>query len=179
MKLYWLDLETTGLDPNETTILEIAIAEADLSDPFNYRHIYNSVIGFPESDHKDLTPFILDMHTKNGLLIECVNEKKMISDVQEDLLDLIPHSETKADKPTLAGSSVHFDHSYLTVHMPKLAKRLSHRHYDVSAVKLFCHSVGMPELPPAEPAHRAKADIEYSIKLAGICRDWLRDNLKK
>ena len=30
MKLFWLDLETTSLDPVTGAILEVAVAEADL-----------------------------------------------------------------------------------------------------------------------------------------------------
>ena len=56
--------------------------------------------------------------------------------------------------------------------MPTLDKRLSYRHYDVSAVKLFCQSLGMPKLPKAE-AHRAKDDILESIAHAKKCADWL------
>jgi len=67
---------------------------------------------------------------------------------------------------------VHFDHGFLRVHMPKLAARFSHRHYDVSAVKLFCQSLGMPKPPKAE-AHRAAADVRESIEHAKACADWL------
>ena len=43
MKLYWLDLETTGLDVNDI-ILEIAVAEADFQNPFQLRHIYQNTL---------------------------------------------------------------------------------------------------------------------------------------
>ncbi len=57
--------------------------------------------------------------------------------------------------------------------MPTLAERFSHRYYDVSAVKLFCRSLGMPKPQPAE-AHRAMADIQESIAHARQCARWLR-----
>ena len=59
------------------------------------------------------------------------------------------------------------------MHMPRLAARFSHRHYDVSAVKLFCRSLGMPKPPKAE-AHRATADVLESIAHARLCAEWLR-----
>ncbi len=74
----------------------------------------------------------------------------------------------------LAGSSIHFDHAFLAVHMPRFAARLSHRHYDVSAIKLFCQSLGADKFPKAE-AHRAKDDIAESIAHAKACAEWLYD----
>ena len=44
MKLFWLDLETTSLDPLTGRILELAVAEADLGDPFEIGPILNREI---------------------------------------------------------------------------------------------------------------------------------------
>lgn len=173
MKIHWLDLETTGLDPQKETILEIAVMEADLSRPFETRSICDSAIFFPKEKHESLTPFIREMHTKNGLLEACSHDScPTIPEVERWLIDCIPEVLDREDMPTLAGSTVHFDHAFLRVHMPTLAARFSHRHYDVSAVKLFCRSLGMDKPPKAE-AHRAHDDILESIDHARLCARWL------
>lgn len=173
MKLYWLDIETTGLDPAAHTILEIAVREADLLKPFGTTPIFNSPIYAGHIVDGMLEPFIVDMHTKNGLLAECRHKSvTTMREAEEQLLRLIPMSWIKEERGVLAGSSVHFDHSFLRVHMPELSMRLSHRHYDVSAVSLFCRSLGMPYVK-AEPAHRAMPDVLQSIEIAMECTRWL------
>lgn len=177
MKLMWLDLETTGLDPTKTKILEVALAEAELLDPFNYRHVYHAIVNLPASEHASLDPFIIDMHTKNGLLAECERSSLNINQVEEQLLNYVLYIVDKEERSVLAGSSISFDMGYLQVHTPRVARRLSHRLYDVSSLKLFCQSQGMPKFLKAE-AHRAKDDIDESIAHAAACRAWLRDNLR-
>lgn len=174
MKLFWLDLESTGLDPAKDQILEFAIAEADLSDPFKIGLTLNGVFAAPPVEQ--LTPFIVDMHTKNGLLAECaLPGRPTIAEVEQILLDRVPAEKEYENRPTLAGSSVHFDHAFLKTHMPTLAARFSHRHYDVSAVKLFCRSLGMAK-PPVAEAHRAMADVMESIAHARLCARWLAES---
>lgn len=177
MKLYWIDIETTGLSTINDQILEIAIAESELLDPFIYRHIFHAVIGH---NGEGLSSYIKDFHAPSGLLAECRESIVTVEAAEKELLSLIPWVEDREERPTMAGSSVHFDHEFIKWHMPELNKRFSHRHYDVSAVKLFCQSLGMPKPPKAE-AHRAKADIEESIAHALQCANWIggRDALGK
>ncbi len=93
MKLLWLDLETTGLDPAKNVILEVAVSVADLATPFVATPIYHAVL---VHHGQGLDPFIVDMHTKNGLLAECLESSLVPFDADEALCQLIPEAATHA-----------------------------------------------------------------------------------
>lgn len=201
MRLIWLDLETSGLNPSKHAILEVAVGFADLSVPFELKtmdpfvlrfddvHTHGVeckepgavVVGLGTDDGPcpacSFAPEARAMHAKNGLLAECRTSTTTVGEVEDYLLTLV-HGEPERgdDKPTLAGSTVHFDLGFLRAHAPRFAARLSHRCYDVSAVKLFCESLGMPRIPKGN-AHRAVDDVMESIQHAKRCAEWLRAHL--
>lgn len=167
MKLLWLDLETTGLEPMLDSILEVAAGLADFARPFHCPCLIARTLHF-DAQGVVVDPRVAQMHFRSGLWDACLESKLRLPQVEYDLLQLAGDN----DAIVLAGSSVHFDHGFLNVYMPRLASLLSHRHYDVSAVKLFCQSLGMKPLPKGE-AHRAMADVEESVAHARACAEWL------
>lgn len=182
-----MDLETTSLLPNKGRILEVAVGLADLGSPFTLAGVERFVLRYTD-EHSygegcsqargartgplhfvldygtrcracDFAPEARAMHEESGLLAQCAESTTTVGEVEDRLLTLVlGEPERGSDKPTLAGSSVHFDLGFLRAHAPKFAARLSHRVYDVSAVKLFCESLGMPRISKAM-AHRAAEDV--------------------
>jgi len=186
MKLVWLDIESTGLDPLKCDLIEIAACITDIVRPFEVtlpttRPIdpttgYRAVIHYVP-DLERLDPYVVKMHTENRLWAACAKSTITIAVAAAALLALVgePGLDAKGRKElhTLGGSSVHFDHGFLRVHMPTLASKFSHRVYDASAIKLFCRSLGMTRMPKTG-AHRAMADVNESIAHAKACAEWLR-----
>ncbi len=173
-KLVWIDLETTGLDPRNDAILELYAAEADLSDPFNARPLYHAVLNLRYAKAiSKWDPYVQAMHTRNNLIAECAASTLAIVDVEDALLKLIPDVEKREDLSTVAGSTVHFDLGFLRSYMPALAKRLHYRVFDVSTIKLLARALGRDTFPRAE-AHRAKDDVEESIRHGREATEWIR-----
>ena len=72
--LAWIDLEMTGLDPEENVIVEIAtlITNDELEIIAEGPSI---VIQASEAELAKMDPYVVEMHTKSGLLEEIKSQK--------------------------------------------------------------------------------------------------------
>ena len=174
MKLLWLDLETTGLDPQTCQILEVAACVADLDFPFVTRDPYQAVLR-PPVKPLDVHPVVLEMHHKNGLWVDCDKSSTTLAEVEDRLIAMT--GETPAsdrdNQTTLAGSCVSFDLAFINRWMPRLAKFVHYRVFDVSSVRLFALGMGMPVPPKGDEPHRAMADVVASVELGRHCAAFL------
>jgi oligoribonuclease (3'-5' exoribonuclease) len=119
--------------------------------------------------------------TEELLETECMTEiacAEALEEADELLCSYLdcsyPLGQKPAPKWTLLGNSVHFDLRFVRRLFPQFAARLSHRVIDVSAVRVFCESLGLPYIKD-EPAHRAAADVTESIKSFERYQTWARD----
>ena len=198
MKLLWLDIESTGLDPERDAILEIGIIEADFLDPFVGLSRFSIVIHYSRQGEYDLREKEIDgsgqlvtkmthhvngymadavykMHKESGLWDECARSIHELWKVEKYLVSKYGDASNLDERPILAGSSVHFDHSFIKRHMPKFNEVLSYRHYDTRTIQLFCQSLGMSKIPK-KLAHRALDDIDEAMNCGQECVAWLRHN---
>ena len=179
--ILWCDLETTGLDPSRDSVVEIAVFRADFTKPFFIKDKpdFHQVLRF--ENWGKVNSKVIEMHGKTGLLVESLlsdeNSSIRVDDALFDqFFDVLPEKRSASphdDLAILGGGSVgSFDLQFIRANFPKFAGLLHHRVYDVSALKLFCLSMGMP-YAKGEPAHRATDDVLASIAEAKRCCDWL------
>ena len=171
--IIWIDIETTGLDVRKDAILEIGVLRSRFDRPFDAEQIYHAELQWDE-DRTGLHPAVRAMHERSGLFDRCRQSPHTIYSVTHDLCKLVPLESEPDDRAVLGGSTVHFDKGFLERDCSPFVQHLSHRLYDVSAIKLFCQSLGMPKLPKAE-AHTAIDDIRESVRHARECAYWLVD----
>jgi oligoribonuclease len=167
----WADLETTGL-VNETEggcfgnghILEWAAALAADDKEGDCRVIrqWSGVIHVPESELV-MDDFVRDMHTRSGLLADVEVSPITLEESDAFLADLCESGlGVKPRSVTLAGNSVWFDALWFQRFMPKFAKFLHHRVFDVSTLQRS-HQTLLGTEPVRAPAHRALDDVHASL----------------
>lgn len=156
--LLWIDIETTGLDPEVEHILEIAMVATD------ERGEIESEVEFllecPLAlDRLRENPFVLKMHHENGLIEDRAKGGLVSLHVAEDaLIDLF--SAFAFGRP-MAGSTPSFDRSFLVRRMPRLERVFSHRHFDMSTLRAFLE---LEKPKDAKSAHRAMKDILADLR---------------
>lgn len=157
-RIFWADLEMTGLDPEQSVIIEFAAIVTDLN--FKELGSYHSVVYQPPSLLEGMDEWNTRTHTESGLLAGIPNGKKLEL-VESELLAFIDE-HFKEENPVLAGNSIHQDRKFIDRYMPRLSKRLHYRLLDVSSFKLIYNHLYQVRFTK-QNTHRAVDDIHESI----------------
>lgn len=172
-RLAWIDIETTGLNPSTGRILEVAIAITDRSLKIVALHdwqVHYTREAFERARHDQdhplwMPPEVLEMHTASGLIADCIASDLGHAEVETAAIRLIDRFDARLSP--MCGSSVHFDRSWLAVHMPTLHDCFHYRNFDASMYRIEGELAGRADIP-AKPTngHRALVDVSNSIDLA-------------
>lgn len=182
MAYLFLDLETTGLDPKNDHILEMAWAVTDnefnllkgvmtfLVRPFDWSAMWAA--------YRNAPTVVKEMHRRSGLSTDLLNRDEAhfanVDEIYERLMDDIAWLEPVH----LAGFSIHFDKAFMLENgFEDLFDRvIHHRMLDLSSVKMMLDSsdVHFKKADNSNP-HRALADVHESIEQARIFRDLLKE----
>ncbi|MCB9893010.1 MAG: oligoribonuclease [Planctomycetes bacterium] len=162
LKLVWIDLEMTGLDPDVDSILEIAVIVTgpDLQPVGEVE----AVIATSDEQLEKMSDFVRDMHTENGLLERVKAAKLTVAQAEHKALALIKQHCPQGEG-VLAGNTIYQDRRFLTKYMPQLEGWLHYRQVDVSSLKILTRA-WYPDTPKFEKPgkdHTALADIRDSI----------------
>lgn len=172
-KLFWVDLEMTGLSPAEDVILEIA---AEITD-FNFKTIasYEARITHPKElvvNRMQKNIWWKNYPANRDDFVNKLGEGKPLHQVERELIDLL--QEHFGDEPAiLGGNSIHNDRNFIKQWWPELDLKLHYRMLDVSALKVFMQGKYGVEFEKKE-IHRAFDDIQASIAELQYYIEWLR-----
>jgi oligoribonuclease len=161
-RLFWADLEFTGLNPEQDVILEIASAVTD-SDLNVLAEGPVLAIRHPEEALAAMDDWNRKHHGESGLLDRVRASPETHESAGEKTLEFLKANCRQAESP-LCGNSVHVDRWFMRRRMPRLEAYLHYRNIDVSTIKELAHR-WYPDLGEYEKkkTHRARDDILESI----------------
>jgi oligoribonuclease len=162
-KLFWVDLEMTGLDPVEDRILEVAAIATD----WNFKEIATFEAVVRVDDELVKTRMVGDFWEKFSSVRDALQAQNtggvIAAGVERDLLAFIDKYFGSTGRIILAGNSIHQDRKFIDHEWPALAARLHYRMLDVSAWKLVFEGKFHKKFAKPEN-HRALDDIRGSIE---------------
>ena len=120
-KLFWVDLEMTGLDPDKDRILEVAVIATDMQ--LNEIATYEAVVKVDEELMKSrmVGPFWDKNHKSRDALIAQNVTGRSIKTIEQELLKFLDQNFGK--EIYLAGNSIHQDRKFIEREMPTLNQR--------------------------------------------------------
>ena len=171
--LVWMDLEMTGLDHTSDVIVEIAtiITDDDLNIVAEGPDL---VVHADDEALAGMDPFVVNMHTKSGLLDQIKASTISLEQAGAQTLDFIREHVPEARTVPLCGNSIGTDRRFLAAALPEIEEYLHYRSIDVSSVKELVKR-WYPDLdanrPRGQGSHRALDDIRESVKELAYYRE--------
>ena len=170
--LVWIDLEMTGLDTVNDTIIEIATI---ITDKHLNELAEGPVIAIGQSrDVMDaMDDWNTEQHAKSGLTERVLESTTTLEKAETLTIEFLEQWVERGVSP-MCGNSICQDRRFLARQMPALEAYFHYRNLDVSTLKILAQNwaPSIAEGFSKESSHRALSDIRDSIdELA-----WYRDN---
>jgi oligoribonuclease len=168
-----MDLEMTGLEPATDVIVEIATLITD--DALEIlAEGPDLVIHQPEDVLARMDPFVVEMHTRSGLLEAIRASTVSLEEAGAATLAFIREHVTEPKSVPLCGNSIGTDRRFLAAYLPAIEEYLHYRSVDVSSVKELVrrwYPAVRSQRPRKVGSHRALDDIRESVAELRYYRD--------
>ena len=166
----FIDIESSGLEPDKDLLLEVGVVVADLSSgeeiaDFRFGLRYPGEVLDAVRDSCD--PFVREMHDCSRLWLWLRNETDKVS--PEGLDEALCHIAGiwLPDKPPLANFNAPFDRRWLALWAPRFVSTcLNHRCFDCSTLRETVAQVYPHGFGPQKQAevHRAVPDARQALE---------------
>ncbi len=162
--LVWVDMEMTGLDPDNDRIIEVAVVVTDAElnviaeGPVFAIHQSDATLDKMDNWNKGT-------HGRSGLIDRVKASTVTEADAEAQLIAFLKQY-VPANKSPMCGNSICQDRRFMARGMPKLEAFFHYRNLDVSTLKELCRR-WKPELASGfkkHQKHTALADIVESIE---------------
>lgn len=163
-RLIWIDLEMTGLDTGQDSILEIATVVTD-SQLNVLAEGPELAIAHPLEALEAMDDWNRNQHRKSGLWQRVLDSQTTLG--QAEALTVAFLTEwVPANASPMCGNSICQDRRFLHRLMPRLEKYFHYRNLDVSTLKELARRWAPPVLEGVrkQAAHTALSDVRDSIE---------------
>ncbi len=161
--LIWIDLEMTGLDTDNDSILEIAtlVTDKQLNVLAEGPEL---AIAHPLARLEAMDDWNRNQHGKSGLWQRVLDSRVSLAQAEEQTLAFLA-PWVPAGKSPMCGNSICQDRRFLHRLMPRLEKYFHYRNLDVSTVKELARRWAPDVLAGVskEAKHTALSDVQDSI----------------
>ncbi len=160
-----MDLEMTGLDHTRDVIVEIATIVTD-DELEIVAEGPDLVVHQPDDVLDAMDPFVVEMHTRSGLLEAIRTSNITLEAAGAATLEFIKQHVPESRTVPLCGNSIGTDRRFLAAYLNDIEEYLHYRSIDVSSVKELVKR-WYPSLDAKRPykpgSHRALDDIRQSV----------------
>ena len=162
-QLVWIDLEMTGLSPEQDVIIEIATVVTD-SQLNVLAEGPELAVHQPEEALARMDEWNRRQHGGSGLIGRVRASRVSTAEAERLTLEFLA-AHVAAGASPMCGNSICQDRRFLARHMPALERHFHYRNLDVSTLKELARR-WYPSVAGAlvkQSAHQARADILESI----------------
>ena len=174
--LIWIDLEMTGLDTVEDSIIEIATIVTD-------KHLNELAegpgltIGQTQATMDAMDEWNTRQHGETGLTARVLESELTVASAEAKTIEFLAEWVDEGVSP-MCGNSICQDRRFMAREMPVLEAIFHYRNLDVSTLKILA-TLWAPPVAAGfnkESTHRALADIRDSIAELVWYREHLLDS---
>ncbi len=134
--LVWLDMEMTGLDPDNDRIIELALVVTNTNlDIVAEAPVW--VVHQPDEVLAGMDEWNRNTHGKSGLTARVKSSILTEVEVEAQALEFMRRHVPRATTP-MCGNSICQDRRFMARYMPKLEDWFHYRNLDVSTLKELC-----------------------------------------
>jgi oligoribonuclease len=171
--LIWIDLEMSGLNPDDDMILEIATVVTD-KDLIVLAEGPVCAIHQPDSVLESMDEWNTRQHNESGLVERVRASGVDEAEAEQNTLEFLRRFVDQGSSP-MCGNSICQDRRFLVRNMPELAAFFHYRNLDVSSFKIAAQ-LWAPDVAgrfEKQSTHLALADIHDSIRELRFYREHL------
>ena len=163
-RLIWIDLEMTGLDTGQDSIIEIATVVTD-SQLNVLAEGPEFAIAHPLAALEAMDDWNRAQHTRSGLWKRVVESTVTLGQAEAQTVDFLAQW-LPANASPMCGNSICQDRRFLHRLMPRLEKYFHYRNLDVSTLKELARRWAPTVLEGVrkQSAHTALSDVRDSIE---------------